>query len=372
MMLAPLPPPYAGPEVSTRILLEGGLGRHLDLYHIRSNIRTSNARKGKFDAEGIARFCAVLLRSFGILLLKRPAAVYILLSQNRIGFLRDCVYILASRAFGCRVLVHFRGGNFHNFYQSSPPYFKRFIVWVLKQVFCVIVQSDEIGLRFKEIAGDIRVRMLPNCLDFSIIDSLRVPAAAAGKRILYVGHLSYAKGFHDLVLTIPEVVRSFPQAEFWFIGEKLEHERNIIIPVSGERLSESRRICESHAQNIRIMGVLPNKEMLEAMKGATLFVLPSYSEGFPVAILEAMACGLPVVVSRVGAIPTFVRDGVNGFLIEPGDIKALTKGLLRIMADEPLARQMAAHNSVSVRQNFSISKVVPDLAGIIKESFAPV
>lgn len=92
--------------------------------------------------------------------------------------------------------------------------------------------------------------------------------------------------------------------------------------------------------NCRFLGPRPNEEIPELLCAADVLALPSRSEGTPVAILESFACGIPVVASRVGGIPDVVRDGYNGYLIEPGDVDALVDRLKRILEDTEKAQNM--------------------------------
>ena len=78
------------------------------------------------------------------------------------------------------------------------------------------------------------------------------------------------------------------------------------------------------------------------MTGADLYVLPSHQEGLPVALMEAMSAGLAVVVTAVGGVPGVVTDGVEGFVVAPGDAEALADAVTTVAADEPLRRRLGA------------------------------
>jgi glycosyltransferase involved in cell wall biosynthesis len=94
------------------------------------------------------------------------------------------------------------------------------------------------------------------------------------------------------------------------------------------------------ADRIHLAGHLKQAELGRYYAGADLLILPSVSEASPLAILEAMACGTPVVASRVGGIPAVVEDWKTGFLVKPGDIGQLTMCLRFLTEDKPLLRRM--------------------------------
>ena len=98
-----------------------------------------------------------------------------------------------------------------------------------------------------------------------------------------------------------------------------------------------------------------------------VFVLPSYSEGVSLALLEAMAAGLPVIASRVGGLPEVVTDGENGLLVPPRDADALAAALTRLLADPSLARQLGENARGYVREHFSLERLGREINEIYEE-----
>ena len=102
-------------------------------------------------------------------------------------------------------------------------------------------------------------------------------------------------------------------------------------------------------------------------KQADIYVLPSYAEGLPMSILEAASYGLPIVATRVGGIPEIIDDGVNGFLIDPGDKGALTDRLLRLIENPELRSQMGRAAYQKVKEKFDVDTVVKQLDSLYQE-----
>ncbi|UCD42354.1 MAG: glycosyltransferase family 4 protein, partial [Chloroflexota bacterium] len=121
---------------------------------------------------------------------------------------------------------------------------------------------------------------------------------------------------------------------------------------SGDAEGEYRELVESLQvqDKIEFRGYISREEIPNFYAQAHVFVLPSYNEGMSVATLEAMACGLPVIVSRTPGTEELVREGENGFTFEWGDIELLTQLLLKLDSDRALARQMALESRMQAKK----------------------
>jgi glycosyltransferase involved in cell wall biosynthesis len=99
-------------------------------------------------------------------------------------------------------------------------------------------------------------------------------------------------------------------------------------------------------------------------------ILPSANEGTPVSAIEALAGGRPVVATGVGGVPDVVRDGVDGFLVEAGDIDAMADRLARLAADADLRRRMGEAGSASVRERYSVERLLDDVDALYRRLLA--
>jgi len=101
-----------------------------------------------------------------------------------------------------------------------------------------------------------------------------------------------------------------------------------------------------------------------------VFLLPSAQESFGLAALEAMACEVPVVASRVGGLPEVIEDGVSGFLHAPDDLDGMARSTLQLLTDEPSRQRMAAAALKTARQRFCDSRIVPMYEAYYEEILA--
>lgn len=150
--------------------------------------------------------------------------------------------------------------------------------------------------------------------------------------ILYVGVLTPLKGIHHLVNAFSLIAEQFPSAQLFVIGK----EEN-----TGYAAGLREQVRKLRLENrIRFMGPQPQSELAIWMAKASVLVLPSKSEGLGRVIIEAMAAGTPVIGSRVGGIPELIEDGARGFLVPPGDERALARKIRWMLTHPDKARAM--------------------------------
>jgi glycosyltransferase involved in cell wall biosynthesis len=112
---------------------------------------------------------------------------------------------------------------------------------------------------------------------------------------------------------------------------------------------------------VEVLGWITGADKLTRLQQAAVFALPSFSEGLPMGLLEAMAAGLPVLATPVGGIPEVITDGVEGFLVDPGDVGALTDRLSRLLSDENLRGRMGRAARHKAEALFTVDVILPQL-----------
>jgi glycosyltransferase involved in cell wall biosynthesis len=182
---------------------------------------------------------------------------------------------------------------------------------------------------------DKKIELIPNGIDYgkfanpNSTTGFREKYDLNGKIILFVGLLQERKGVQHLLNSAPQLLKAVPDANFIIVGDG-ELKRDL------KRLSERLEISDK----VKFTGFLPDKELLEAYASADVFAFPSAFEGLPTVIIEAMASGKPVVATNVGGIPSLVKDGITGFLVNYGDVNQLANVMTTILKDESLAKRM--------------------------------
>jgi glycosyltransferase involved in cell wall biosynthesis len=186
-------------------------------------------------------------------------------------------------------------------------------------------------------------------------DRSQLKAVSNKPYILFVGKQIYIKGLKDLLIAF----------------EYLIDDINCNLVVVGPTLNEVQKLAPQLTQLLKdrliVTGPLAPHEIPTFMQNCELFVLPSYSEGLPNVILEAMACGKPVIATKIVGIPEQVIHGQTGLLIEPGDPQSLAQAIQSLLSDPQFRRQMGQCGRERVIQKFTWERNASEMVSIYQE-----
>src|SRR5690606_1276464 len=172
--------------------------------------------------------------------------------------------------------------------------------------------------------------------------------------LLFLGRFGPRKGIFDLLEAMTIVRRRFPDVTLRCGGD-------------GDIEGVKRRVAELGLRDcVEVLGWVSGADKRRELLRASLYVLPSYAEGLPMGILEAMAAGLPTVSTTIGGIPDAVDEGVEGFLIRPGDVDALAERIVRLLQDPALRAQMALAARETAVARFDANLVISQLEDLYR------
>lgn len=380
LFIVPLPPPYAGPEVSSEILINSVLREKCDIICLPNRINKSNDRKGKITFLTIGKLLGLLGRMVSIIISKRPSIVYTILTQNVSGFMRDSFLVIVAKIFRKRIVLHFRGSTFNNFYNSRNLLFKRYIRLILHWTDTVILQAqwvkDEV---FKPFVPEEKLCVIYNAIPDHMLQNAEFPKTPQSPNgsvtVLYLNHLSVAKGFLVLLEAAKQVVSRTQNINFVIAGDIIARERNIFADRHGKQIvfedmrgaMESVKNDENLSGRIQFPGEITDiKTKLRLLQTSDIFTLPSYSEGLPLSVLEAMAVGLPVVVTPVGGLVDIIKDGQNGFFVPTGDADKLRDKIIALADNPDLRKYMGNNNASLVREKMTVDIIASRLHDVFK------
>ena len=151
----------------------------------------------------------------------------------------------------------------------------------------------------------------------------------AGTELIFVARLAELKGISDLLKAIGQLVPTHPNIRLNVIGDGPERKRF-------ETLSKKLNLTD----HVTFAGYQSQAAVAEALQASHVLVLPSYAEGVPVSLMEALACQVPVVATQVGGVGELVEDQVNGFIVRPGDVDQLAERIDALLANGALRQSM--------------------------------
>jgi glycosyltransferase involved in cell wall biosynthesis len=268
---------------------------------------------------------------------------------------------LFSKIFRIPTIVFFHGWIYNpvreRAYRRSVSFtYKlnaRFCAKYADRIGCV---SEEIGEGMRWLgASDEKLLVMLNSVDLEKFNGKnRIRESMERRKVLFVGRLAKEKGVEYLIRATPDILAKIENVSISIIGSgTLEN--------SLKRLSRKVGVGE----RVLFVGNLDSNELTEEYSQADIVVVPSLSEGHALVPLEALACGTPVVGSRIDGIVESVIHGYNGLLVAPRDHKAIASAIVKLLSDDQLLKKLSDNARSSVRKfswDETISKLIKGLA----------
>jgi len=339
-----------GPD---HINYRGGVGSVMNVYarHFATFKCVTTHRvmsKGKlifFFLRQYLRFVQTLLNDPVI------AIVHIQASTHGSFYRKLLLFLTARYLFRKRVIYHMHGSRFVEFYEKSDPVSKRLIRFLIEKSDIVIVLSTYWRDYFNRHFRVRRLEILNNIIH-QRDKSSGFPIRPVGKlpvRLLFLGAIGQRKGIFDLLDGIRQYRDSFDGRLVLYVGG------------NGETNRLQSYIAQHRLESIvKFEGWVSGIRKHELLSTCDVFILPSYNEGLPLSILEAMNYHLPIIATPVGGTAEVVHEEINGFLVTPGDQKAMCQRLMRFIDNPELITRMGSESGRLIT-NYQPAAVLPQL-----------
>jgi len=280
-------------------------------------------------------------------------------SCTGLGFWRNALHVTYAKREGCKVLWQLLGA-IDDFWASGSRLRRRYIRKVLDRADVHVVQSTDL----RDVTAGFTRRPVVAIFNGVQTDQLAPPDGYAHSdpadgvvRVLNVGTLGKRKGFFDIIAAAKRLITEWPQLRFVFVG-------------GGEVERFRQRVAdEGLTEHVTVAGMVDDAEKLRWLHTSDVFCLPSYQEGQPISILEAMAAGLPLISSTVGSIPEVIREP-NGQLVTPGDVDALAASLQTFAASAELRERVGRHNAAEAAEKYAVGRTMHELGEVYDQLLA--
>lgn len=268
-----------------------------------------------------------LLRIVVARLTDEVALIHVNMAENT-SVLRKGLVVFAGRLLRIPVLLHLHAGLFIDFYRRLPAPARLFTRIVFRAADRIIVLGE---LWKRMLVKELGIASARIAVVYNGVPALPPRAGAmtnAPCRLLYVGKLRNEKGLSVLLRALSSArLKEMP----WTLTLVGTGERKHFEGLAGELALGGR---------VQFSGWLESAAVRRILAAADVYVLPSYYEGLPLGLLEALSGGLAVVTTPVGALPEVLRDGESALLVPPGDVAALEEALFRLVTDAALRARL--------------------------------
>lgn len=248
------------------------------------------------------------------------------------------------------IILHMHGSQFKEFYNKSSNSKKRQIRNTLNQVDVILA----LGEQWKEYYQSISTSTVIS-LDNAVFPKEDSSTFDEKIYITTMGVLSQRKGTYDLIKVASK------------IKDKIGPKYKFLIAGDGEVDNVKEIIKEKHLEDMFIIpGWISDEQKIENIyRKSIIYILPSYNEGMPMSILEAMSYGLPIISTNVGSIPSVVSEK-NGFIIQPGDTDELEKLLIQLINNQNIISKFGKNNRKEINEKYNIFVSLDKLVSIYK------
>jgi glycosyltransferase involved in cell wall biosynthesis len=358
VVIGPLPDPYNGMTVITQTILSSSLRERFDILHIDTSDHRRISNVGRLDVVNV--FLALRAAGAVCRAVRRRdvAVVYLPVAKQRLAFIRDALFLSAARLSGLTTIVHLHARGFDEFRRSQPLWMRALIrMCLVSDRIHAIVLGECLRGEFDGLIPDHRVHVAPNGVpDHAAIIAPSGGVPTARPTVLHLSTLWGEKGVFDVLESARRLHRQIPGIRYVLAGGWY----------SAAELRNAERFIRTHGLTdcVRTLGPVGPEEKRRMLAEATVLALPSYSEGQPLVVLEALSAGVPVVTTRVGAIPEAIDDGEQGFLVEPGDVDALTDRIARLITEPKLRAGMSRSARTRYEHDFTAERFAGRLSGI--------
>lgn len=274
-----------------------------------------------------------------VLILDKPDIVHIHSSFGA-SFYRSVPFVYLASWAKKAIINHIHGSEFDKFYVNAGNKKKKLVKKIWSKCTKFIVLSEEWKKTFSVVIPKEKMEVIEN---YSKINS-NVNRKENHNQVLFLGAINQMKGCYDIVDVIANVKKQIPNIKMIIAGDgEIEQVKQKSIKMGVEN-------------NIDFPGWVRADEKDMILRESDVFFLPSYSEGMPMSILDAMGYGLPIVSSNVGGISKLVHNGVNGYSFEPGNVEKFSESIIELLTNDEKRKDASKESLNIVINEYSFEK----------------
>lgn len=334
------PPPYGGIAYVVKSHIHSELNESFNLSLVKKpNLANRNSLTKIYF---LIHYYFILFTK----IIEKQAKIVHIHSSSFSGFWRYSVALFISKLLNAKVVFHIHGARFDDFYQNSFFTIRYFISQILNSVHALIVLTPEWSNFFNKIIRDKSIiKILPNGVD---TNKYKVSNNKSKNKVLIHFGCTARKGINEIINSLPEII---------------DDNTRLILVDNIKRQSIKDKVKE-YSDNVDYFVNISEDKKIRLLSSSDILILPTFAEGMPILILEAMSSGLAIVTSAVGGIPSVLQNKKNCIFAEPGDSKTLQSSISILKNDQKLMESMKVTNRKEVEKLYSLRKITGKLENI--------
>jgi glycosyltransferase involved in cell wall biosynthesis len=326
---------------------KGGIGSVIETYsnYFKPFNFIATYKPQKYKILILPFFLASCFNLIRFLYLNKQIKIVHIHGASRGSFYRKyIVFLISKNIFSKKIIYHIHGAEYHMFYNRSSRFIKHMIIKMIESSEHIICLSESWQVFFSSNFKTKSISTLPNIVNKN---TLKRKTMSNELNLLFLGRIGNRKGIFDLVDIFEK------NKEKW---------KNVKLKIGGDGEIEKLEsiLKDKKLNNIEYIGWVTGMKKKEVINDSDIFILPSYNEGLPISILEAMSFGKPIISTNVGGIPEIVINKHNGFLITPGLIQELEKSI-NFFIENPNQISHFGVNSLEIVKSHYPEKVLSQL-----------
>ena len=307
---------------------------------------------GRRNIPGIILFPFDLLKFFLRLYFNSYDVVLINPSLTKTALIRDAVYLRVASLFNVKKVVFFHGWceNVASEISNSPDNFIR--KYQYADAFLVLASSFKKQIENWGIKSP--VYLTTTKFDDNLIKNIDFSRKVFNNTLLFLARIEKEKGIFIALEAFKRLQSNFPELKMKVAG-------------NGSALKQAVEFTyKNEIQNVEFLGTLTGEDLISAFKQSDIYILPTWSEGMPTSVLEAMAFGLPVITRPVGGIVDFFETPKMGYLIESKSDKDFYEAIFLLLSDKDRLAEISRYNHLYALRNFAASKVAGNVESVLR------
>jgi glycosyltransferase involved in cell wall biosynthesis len=286
------------------------------------------------------RILGVYIKWLHLMVTQRAVLIHFNLALSEDSIIRDSPLIILARLFCKRMIIHIHGGDFL-MHKKKPLWMTRLLKIVLSGKNPIVVLSPIEKEVLQESNNCKNIYVLPNCIALNEANDFdRIYSDSEPLKLLFLGRISVEKGIDYIYLAMESLKAKGIKFMFFMAGK------------GPEEINYNQKFENLLGKDFEFKGVVSGVQKSDLLKKCDVFLLPSFFEGLPMALLESMSFGLVPVVTNVGSIKYVVNDGINGMMVNSHSSEDIAFAIEKLSKEKEHLRELSKNARQYIFSNF--------------------